>query len=236
MIHRSKASEILYKDFRDFVDSEDFKEHLSDSMDEGDDQPTIHQVFNALSSFVALNIKKDKVRFVEFFNFLEQCRERYHDLPENTVEGEFDNALCVSFLENLSNMSPNSIAYGDYIPYMGPLCREYLKAWDEFMGGRSDYLWTDEEWEAALARHEKLRAEFGLDGPESKFSVDDKVLVISDKPSKSSLKGKTGIVSSKLFSDDLVYGYSARMDHDQSIWNFEENELVARSDLQELKN
>ncbi|MFM8453536.1 MAG: hypothetical protein ACKOAD_00865 [Gammaproteobacteria bacterium] len=89
---------------------------------------------------------------IELFKFIEFMREKFHDEPEETEEGMFDNAVCTCFLENLLNMASHSHAelrYERFIPLLGPLSLKYCKAWDHFTDVRSPGLWEDAEWEAA---------------------------------------------------------------------------------------
>lgn len=47
---------------------------------------------------------------------------------------DVQNAAATCFLENLMNITPEQIDPKHYIPYLGPLSKEYCRAWDEFTG------------------------------------------------------------------------------------------------------
>lgn len=84
---------------------------------------------------------------LKIFEYIEEQRQKYHDVKEDNDESDFDNAICTCFLENLLNhASAGDVDYDRFIPLLGPKSREYCKAWDQFTGVRSPGLWTDEEW------------------------------------------------------------------------------------------
>ena len=68
-------------------------------------------------------------------------------IPKGKGEGEFDNAICTCFLENLINRASRcNELYNRFIPYLGPNSKEFCKDWDRFTGVPSPGLWAEEEW------------------------------------------------------------------------------------------
>jgi len=43
-------------------------------------------------------------------------------------------AAATCFLENIHNRVPTTIAPGSFVPFLGPLSRDYCRAWDKFCG------------------------------------------------------------------------------------------------------
>ena len=48
--------------------------------------------------------------------------------------GDPANAACTCFLENILNITPDSIDPDSFVLYLGPKSAEFCRAWDEFTG------------------------------------------------------------------------------------------------------
>jgi hypothetical protein len=144
----------LANKFLNFKNSKALKEDIEIMCPNGE-QMNPYSFFSALVYYVIdeliflnENVCKEEI---ELYNYLEEKRQSFSNFPEKTAEWEFDNALCISFLEGMLNSaSHDNKIYDRFIPYLGAKCREFCKAWDQFTEVRSPGLWSDEEWNKAI--------------------------------------------------------------------------------------
>ena len=144
MVFTIKYTEILTEKFKNFAKSKTLQETIELYSD--GESVNIHTVFTGLTHYVIDELinQHDKISDEELviYQFIEEIRVKYSNFPDNTEEGDFDEAACVCFLENLLNWaSGGDISYGRFIPYLGEKSKEYCRAWDEFTGVKSPGLW-----------------------------------------------------------------------------------------------
>ena len=110
-----------------------------------------HAVFSALTDYVTEVLAKNvelSDEEIKIYKFVDNCRTSYANSSEDTLEGDFDNAICTCFLENLINRdSSGNYDFNRILPYLNEKSKEYCKAWDKFTGVRSPGLWADQEWD-----------------------------------------------------------------------------------------
>lgn len=154
MVFTNKYTSLLIQKLPDFFSSKTFKESIGLFCDETD-PITIHVVCNALTDYYINDLLKKNSSVtsdeIELFEFIEKIRKKFHNFKIGTDEGDFDNAICTCFLENLINHASyedSVVKYSRFIPLLGEFSRKYCKYWDHFTGVRSPGLWEDAEWEA----------------------------------------------------------------------------------------
>lgn len=147
MVFTNKYTQDLIKRFPKFFNSISFKDTI-ELYSDGTGMVTPHTIFSALTNYVVdeiiyknINVTREEI---EILNYIEDMRVKFSSFHENTDEGEFDEAICVCFLENLINIaSADKIKYDRFIPYLGEKSKEYCRAWDEFTRVKSPGLWED---------------------------------------------------------------------------------------------
>lgn len=154
MVFTNKYSKILIEKFPDFAKSTTLAEEYEFR---GEDTITVHTLISALTNYIANEVVPSNNEItameVELYNFIEECRKKFKSSPEESEEGEFDNAICTCFLESLINKASwNNDLYNRFIPYLGPNCIDFCKEWDIFTGVPSPGLWTDKEWKDSQSR------------------------------------------------------------------------------------
>lgn len=146
MVFTNKYTKNLLKKFQNFANSKSLQEAIElYSEKETVDSCTI---FTGLTDYVTDElIKKNKdisTEELSIYKYVEEIREKFSDFPENSDEFDFDNAVCVCFLENLLNRaSAKTIEYDRFIPFLGKKSKEYCKAWDKFTGVKTEGLWDN---------------------------------------------------------------------------------------------
>lgn len=148
MVFTNKYAEILIKKFPDFAQSKTLKEEFEFR---GEDTLSAHALCSTLTNYIANEVVPSNSKItkqeLELYNFIEECRSTFKSFPEESEEGEFDNAICTCFLESLINKASwDNELYERFIPYLGPNSKEFCKAWDKFTGVPSPGLWTEDEW------------------------------------------------------------------------------------------
>lgn len=148
MVCTNKYAKILVQSFPEFAGSKTLAEEYEFF---GEDDFNAHALLSALTNYVANEVIKENEVVTDFeirlYTFIESYRAKFKLSPEDTEEGEFDNAVCTCFLENLLNRASRyNELYDRFIPYLGPNSIEFCKAWDKFTGVPSPGLWTEEEW------------------------------------------------------------------------------------------
>lgn len=159
MVFANKYTQNILETFPEYTESIYFKELAE--IYPGSEIIGIHIVFSGFSGFVAyevLNTPASAQVAKQIFDFIEACLNKFEGYPEGTDENSFDNAACVSFLENLINYASwGNIEYSTFIPLLGPKSRAFCKGWDDFTCVRSPGLWTDEEWEEKIKTDESRK-------------------------------------------------------------------------------
>ena len=138
MIEENEMMSIVLNDFPGFKPMWDkYIEYYSD------DEPYIPGPTCALDKFGTYIIQKiqekpqDQVLLQKAFDLIERF----------ATEGDemVDLAATTGFLEYLSNVTPEKISGHDFIKYLGPESKAYLKAYDELCGVQMDGLWDEGE-------------------------------------------------------------------------------------------
>ncbi len=102
--------------------------------DEEDGVPTSYDVFSCFSNHISDQlIKNQNEPWKEIFEWAEKLQE-----------SEYDNDICVNFLENIMNRIPAMIsietAKTNFFPYLGPKSKYFCQGWDEFTGFKTEGL------------------------------------------------------------------------------------------------
>jgi hypothetical protein len=84
------------------------------------------------SKLLMRNKSQDQNELKEIFNYIEYLLQFGDD--------EVKNAAATCFLETISNQVPD-IKPSNFVPLLGKESKEYLKAWDEFTGVKTEGLW-----------------------------------------------------------------------------------------------
>lgn len=152
MVFANKYAQILIDKFPSFSKSS----YLNDAWrvygaDEGGINS--HAILSALTDYISNDLAKNAQisdEEINIYKYIDKCRTNYSGYSEDTAEGDFDNAICTCFLENLINRdSSGSYDFNRILPYLNAKSVEYCKEWDKFTGVRSPGLWTDQEWDEA---------------------------------------------------------------------------------------
>lgn len=151
MVFTNKYTESFLDMFRGFKNSESLKYAIA-SFSHGNEPISIHTIFSGLTNYVCDEIIKNNPDVtqeeIEIFDYIEKSIVKFSIFPEGSDEKDFDDAACVSFLENLSNYASwGRIELSRFIPLLGECSRNFCKDWDKFTGVRSPGLWSDKEWE-----------------------------------------------------------------------------------------
>ena len=103
----------------------------------------------------------------DIYDFLEKVLIEYKKYPNDSDENNIFTGITTCFFENLSNRLMNKEEFKPerIFPYLGKFSIHCFKLLDEYMGGPTPGLWTDEEWQESRSygRTKRLerRAEIG---------------------------------------------------------------------------
>jgi hypothetical protein len=103
--------------------------------DEEDGDPTSLDVFTSFSRHVCDQLINNK----------NESWEKIFEWAEKLQDSEYDNDICVNFLENIMNRIPKKIsvevAKKNFFPYLGPKSKDFCQEWDKFTGFKTDGLY-----------------------------------------------------------------------------------------------
>lgn len=83
-------------------------------------------------SLLKKNTTSERKELQEIFDHIEHLL--------NFGDKDVQDAAATCFLENISNRTP-SIPASSFVPFLGKESKAYLKAWDEFIGLKTEGLW-----------------------------------------------------------------------------------------------
>jgi hypothetical protein len=111
--------ELFIPEFREYWDSDE-------GCNNHGDQSTVHSVFNAFSGLVISKLETGTLK----------NGQRLFDYIESVVDagGDPANAAYTCFLENILNVTPESIDPKSFVSLLGPNSREFCRGWDDFTG------------------------------------------------------------------------------------------------------